>query len=78
MEWQQIQHVEVYANEVSDLILTDGIRPVVTSYRIAMESSWCVAGLVSIVTFKRSLIIDDKSIPHKLQRLFTRLLIFKI
>ena len=30
------------------------------------------------VTFKRSLIIDDKSLPHKLWRSFTRLLIFKI
>ena len=30
------------------------------------------------VTFKRYLIIDDKSLPHKQQRSFTRLLIFKI
>ena len=33
---------------------------------------------LTIVTFKRSLIIDDKSLPHKLWRSFTRLLIFKI
>ena len=30
------------------------------------------------VTFKRYLIIDDKSLPHKQRRSFTRLLIFKI
>ena len=35
-------------------------------------------GSGAVVTFKRSLIIDDKSWPHKLWRSFTRLLIFKI
>ena len=34
--------------------------------------------VVTLVTFKRYLIIDDKSLPHKQRRAFTWLLIFKI
>ena len=37
-----------------------------------------LVGKVTIVTFKRYLIIDDKSLPHKQRRAFTRLLIFNI
>ena len=38
----------------------------------------CTYQNTSLVTFKRSLIIDNKSLPHKRRRSFTRLLIFKI
>ena len=39
---------------------------------------FCIHCFFIIVTFTRSLIIDDKSIPHKLWRSFTWLPIFKI
>ena len=43
---QQIQHVEFYANKVHVYAIQfgpDGIRPVVASYGIAIESRWCPA-----------------------------------